>query len=369
MRKSRLQGEAFYTANQWRLMWIRYRKHKAAYICGYLVLAFYLFAAFAEFVSPYDPYFRNPPQAGAPPMRIRFWDAAERRLFLRPFVYPTVQVRDEITRIRSYVPDTDTRLHLKFLVRGDEYKLWGLFRSDLHLFGIEGEEKLYLFGSDLQGRDLFSRIIYGSRISLTIGFIGVVISFTLGIIIGAAAGYFAGVVDLVVQRVIEVLGAIPSLPLWMAFSAVIPLSWSPISVFFVITVILAFMGWTGMARTVSRKLISLRGEDYIIAARLDGTGDARIMIRHMVPSFMSHLIASATLSIPGMILGETSLSFLGIGLRPPTISWGVLLQGAQNIQTVILRPWLLIPGIFVVVIVLVINFMGDGIRDAADPYA
>jgi peptide/nickel transport system permease protein len=302
-------------------------------------------------------------------MRIRFWNRTERSFSIRPFVYATDLERDPDTLQRIYVPDTTRPMPIRFFVRGDSYKFWGLFTARLHLFGVEGEDRAYLLGTDFQGRDLLTRIVYGTRISLTIGFVGVALSFTLGIVLGAISGYFGGAPDMIIQRIIEVLMAIPGLPLWMALSAAIPLNWPITRVFFFITVILSLRGWTGMARVVRGKLLSLRGEEFVIAARIDGAGGARIMFRHLIPSFLSHIIASATLSIPAMILGETALSFLGIGLRPPAISWGVLLQGAQNVQAVAIMPWLLLPGVFVVIIVLAFNFFGDGLRDAADPYA
>lgn len=366
----RLEGEAFYTASQIQLMWIRFRKHKVAVIGGIVVLLFYFVAIFAEFVAPYDPRYRDMSHIAAPPMRVRFWDGNEKKLFLRPFVYATRLQRDMTTLQRFYVPDRTQRFHVCLFVRGDEYRLWGLVPSNVHLWGVEGgETRAYLFGSDAQGRDLLSRIMYGTRISLSIGFVGVVLSFMLGIVLGAISGYFGGVADVIIQRIIEVLMAIPGLPLWMALSAAIPLNWPITRVFFLITVILSLTGWTGVARVVRGKLLSLRGEEYVLAAMVDGAGGARIMFRHLIPSFLSHIIASATLSIPGMILGETALSFLGIGLQPPAISWGVLLQAAQNIQAVALMPWFLIPGLFVVFAVLAFNFFGDGLRDAADPYA
>ena len=357
------------TAGQWRLIRLRFLRHRIAVAAGIVVLLFYLAAVFVEFVAPYDPHLRDRYHISAPPMRLRVWDVEERRLHLRPFAYATTLRRDPVTLQRIYVPDTSQRLPLRLLVRGDEYRLLGLIPARVHLFGFDGDGRATLLGTDTQGRDLLSRIIYGTRISLTIGFVGVALSFGLGITLGAISGYFGGLADMVIQRVIEILIAIPSLPLWMALSAAIPFDWPQTRTFFLITVILSLTGWTGMARVVRGKLLSLRDEDFVLAARIDGARGARVMFRHLIPSFLSHIIASATLGIPGMILGETALSFLGIGLRSPAISWGVLLQEAQNIQTVALMPWLLLPGAAVVVAVLAFNFLGDGLRDAADPYA
>ena len=363
------KAEKIYTAGQWRLMWIRFKKHRLALVSAVCILGFYLTVPFVEVIAPHNPYHRDVPHAASPPMRLHFWDAHERKFHLRPFVYPTTQQKDPDTLQRLYVKDETVRCPLRFFIRGDAYGFWGTFGGNVHLFGLEGEQRLYLLGTDIQGRDLLSRIMYGARISLTIGLVGVALSFTLGIALGAVSGYYGGTADVIIQRVIEVIMAIPSLPLWMALSVTIPLTWPVTRVFFFITIILSLKGWTGMARVVRGKLLSLRDEDFVIAARLDGAGPSRVMFRHLVPSFLSHIIASATLSIPAMILGETALSFLGIGLRAPAISWGVLLKDAQNIQALALMPWLLFPSVFVVVIVLAFNFFGDGLRDAADPYA
>lgn len=368
MRKASSEITEVYTASQRRLIWVRFKKHRVALVSAVLVLLFYLAALCVEFVAPYDPDHRLIVQAAAPPMKLHFWDQREQKFHLRPFVYGIKLERDSVTRERLYVADKEKRHHLRFFVRGDEYRFWGLFSATRHLFGVEGEQRLHVFGTDTQGRDLFSRVVYASRTSLTIGFVGVVLSFTIGIVLGTISGYYGGAADVVIQRIIEVLISIPSLPLWMALSVAIPLTWSVHAVFFFITVILSLTGWTQMARVVRGKFLSLREEEFVIAARLTGATPRRVMFRHMVPSFMSHIIAMATLAIPGMILGETALSFLGIGLRPPAISWGVLLKDAQNIQSLSLMPWLLIPGGFVVVIVLAFNFFGDGLRDAADPY-
>lgn len=368
MLKKALKGEAFYTAGQGALMWVRFKKNKVAVVGGVIVLLFYLIALFAEFFSPYDPYLRDMSHISAPPMRVHIWDQENSRLRF-PFVYETHLKMDMDTLQRFYPIDKTVRLPLRLFVRGDEYKLWGIFQLDLHFWNVaDSEQRAYILGTDKQGRDLFSRIIFGTRLSLSIGLIGVTLSFVLGIALGAVSGYYGGAADTIIQRVIEILMAIPSLPLWMALSAAIPLNWPMTRVFFLITIILSLKGWTGMARVVRGKTLSLKNEEFVLAARVDGAGGSRIMFRHLIPSFLSHIIASATLAIPGMILGETALSFLGIGLRPPAISWGVLLQNAQNIHAVALMPWLLLPGFFVVVSILAFNFFGDGLRDAADPY-
>ena len=299
-------------------------------------------------------------------MKIHIRD--EEGKFHRPFVYNLKHKRDPETFRSFYVEQKDRRYPVGFFVRGDTYKMWDLFSGDLHLFGVLGKQRLHLFGTDTQGRDFLSRIIHGTRISMSIGLIGVTVSFVLAIILGGISGYYGGVADLAIQRVIEILTSIPSLPLWMALAVAIPLNWPITKVFFAITIILSLMAWPGLARELRGKLLYLREQDYIVAAQLDNARAGRLMFRYLLPSCLSHIIAAGTLAIPYMIIGETSLSFLGIGLRPPAISWGVLLRGAQNIQTVALSPWLFLPALFVIIAVLAFNFLGDGLRDAADPY-
>ena len=357
-----------FVASQWQLMWWRFRKHKAAVVSTVFILLFYLSAAFCEFLAPFDPEIFSEQYVFAPPQALHFID--EGRFRLRPFVYALVPGRDPETYRKLFKIDESKKNSVRFLVRGDPYKLWGLFPMDLHLIGPENpKETMYLIGSDRLGRDLLSRLLYGTRISLSIGLVGIAISFVLGILIGGASGYYGGWVDLVVQRIIEFLRSIPSIPLWLSLSAALPKDWPAIRVYFGITLILSLIGWTGLARVVRGRFLALREEDFVMAARLSGASEFRIITRHLVPSFLSHIIASLTLTVPGMILSETSLSFLGLGLRPPVISWGVLLQDAQNIRALAHSPWLLIPGGVIVVVVLCFNFMGDGLRDAADPYS
>ncbi len=356
--------EQYFLASQWQLMWRKLRRHRLA-LAGATVLALlYLVAIFAEFFAPHDLFQRHNDFINAPPVLVRVFDDGRVR---RPFVYPLVQTRNEVTLRREYAADTTRRLPLVLFVRGDRYKLWGIFRTDVHFFGTQGGEA-FLLGTDRLGRDMLSRVIHGARISLSIGLVGVFISFVLGCILGGISGYYGGTPDLIVQRAIEFIISIPTIPLWMALSAALPANWPALRVYFAITVILALQGWAGLARVVRGKLLELREEDFVMAARIAGQGAGDIIRRHLLPSFMSYLIVNITLAIPGMILGETALSFLGLGLRPPVVSWGVLLKDAQNFRTVAIHPWLLIPGIFVIVTVLMFNFLGDGLRDAADPY-
>lgn len=358
--------EVAYNIGQWQLIWIRFKKHRLAMTGGIVILAFYFVAIFAEFFAPYDPFFRDPVRVQGPPMRIRLRD--QNGGFHLPFVYELNKKRDMRTLDVIYTADKNKRLPLLLFVRGDSYRFWGVWETNLHLFGTPEGGRAYLLGGDVQGRDLLSRIVHGTRVSLSIGLLGVATSFVLGIIFGAISGYLGGVADLIIQRIIEIFISIPSLPLWMALGASIPLDWSVYEVFFAMSVILSLMSWPGLAREVRGKLLSLREEEFVIAAKLDGCGDGRIMFRHLIPSFLSHIIASGTLAIPGMIIGETSLSFLGLGLQAPAISWGVLLKATQNIKAVISIPWLLLPAVFVVITVLAFSAFGDGLRDAADPY-
>jgi len=365
-KRNRVSGEErLYLASQWQLMWRKLKKHKLAIFGGGVLAVFYIAAIFCEFLSPYDIYKRYPKYIYCPPQRIHFFD--ETGFSFRPFVYGLKRTTDPVTWRRIYVEDKTKKRPVYFFIHGDKYKLWNLFEKNIHLFGVK-EGTIFLFGTDKLGRDLFSRNLYAARISLSIGLVGVFLSFVLGCILGGISGYYGGAVDMIIQRVIEFLICIPSIPLWMALAAALPSDWPCLKVYFSITVILSILGWCGLARVVRGKFLELREEDFTMAAKIAGATDGRIITRHLLPSFLSYLIVNLTLAIPGMILGETSLSFLGLGLRPPIVSWGVLLNEAQNVETVLLHPWLLIPGLFVIVTVLVFNFLGDGLRDAADPY-
>lgn len=360
-------GDAqIYYASQGRLMWRRFRKHKLAMAGGVVVILLYLIAVFAPVLSPYDPQEFDKDFTYVPPTKLHFVDESG-TFHLRPFVYGLERSVDPETYRRVYTEDTSRRFPVRFFVRGFEYRLLGVFPADRHLFGV-GEGKIFLFGTDKLGRDVFTKILYGARVSMSIGLVGVTISFFLGLLLGGISGFYGGVVDNAIQRSIEILRSFPSIPLWMTLSAALPPHWSPIAVYFMVTVILSVLGWTGLARVVRGKILALKEESYAEAALLSGASDLYVIRRHLIPGFMSHIIASLTLRIPAMILAETALSFLGIGLRPPVISWGVLLQEAQNVSSIALRPWLFTPAAFIIIAVLSFNFLGDGLRDAADPY-
>ncbi|MDQ6434722.1 ABC transporter permease [Mesorhizobium sp. LHD-90] len=354
-----------YQASQLRLMWWKFKRHRVALWSAVFLAALYLMILICEFVAPYNLHTRNVDFIYAPPQRVHLFNNGE---FVGPFVYGRDMTLNMDTLRRNYTDDLTDVQPLRFFCSGDPYKFWGVIPGSFHFVCPAEGGQFFALGTDRLGRDVLSRIIYGARISLTIGLLGVAFSFILGIVIGGLAGYKGGIFDLVVQRIIEVLQSLPSIPLWMALAAIMPVTWSPIIIYFGITLILGLLDWTGLARAVRSKLLALREEDYVLAAQLMGAKTSRIIGRHLIPGFMSHLIASATIAIPGMILGETALSFLGLGLRPPITSWGILLTEARSVSVIAFYPWLLFPMIPVILVILAFNFMGDGLRDAADPY-
>lgn len=354
--------------SQWILMWRRFSKHKAAMAGGIVVLAFYLLVLFADFFAYADPERSSAQRSLLPPQAIHFIHDGQ----FRPHVLGLSRVRNPATFELEYTPDPDRVIPVSFFAAGRSYKLFGLIPANVHFFGVadggDAGAALAVLGTDVQGRDLWSRIIYGTQVSLTIGLAGVALGLVLGVGFGGISGFMGGRVDEVIQRGIEVLRSIPTIPLWMGLTAALPPTWSTLQVYFAVTIIISLVSWTELARVARGRFLALREEDFITAARLDGCSTTRIIVHHMIPSFLSHLIAATTLAIPVMIVSETALSFLGLGLRPPAISWGVLLQQAQNVRAIALTPWLLLPAVPVVVAVLAFNFLGDGLRDAADPY-
>lgn len=353
------------TAGQ--LMWWRFRKHTLAMISAVVLILFYLVAIFAPALAYVDPELSEAQRGLMPPQKVYWLDDGK----LSPHVYAVKGARDPKTFKRVYVNDPETKIPVRFFVKGFPYKILGLIPGDIHLLGVEGppiEKSLFILGTDVNGRDLWSRLMYATQISLVIGLAAVALSLFLGVLLGGISGYFSGAIDTVIQRVIEIFRSIPTIPLWMGLAAALPRSWSTQQIYLAITLIISLLGWTELARVVRGRFLTLREEDFITAAELVGCGKMRIIFRHMVPSFLSHIIAATTLAIPAMIISETSLSFLGLGLRPPAISWGVLLEQAQNIQALAISPWLLLPVIPVILAVLAFNFVGDGLRDAADPY-
>ena len=358
--------EKYYMAGQWKLMWWRFRRHRPAVVCAFFLLLMYFSTLISEWIAPYDLHSRHAKYIFAPPQGIHLIHEGS---FLGPFVYGLKMERDLDTLQRVYTDDTSKPQQLRFFCSGEPYEFWGMVEGTFHLVCPPKDGTFFLLGTDRLGRDMFSRIVYAARISLTIGIIGIALSFTLALILGGLAGYYGGWVDNVVQRITEILKSFPHLPLWLALSAALPVTWSPLLIYFGITLILALLDWPGLGRAVRSKLLSLREEDYALAAQLMGAKPKRIIGRHLLPGFMSHLIASATLSIPSMILAETALSFLGLGLRPPITSWGVLLNEATDVNVVAVNWWLMLPVVPVILVILAYQFLGDGMRDAADPYA
>jgi len=357
--------EAYYTATQLQLMWWKFRRHRTA-ILGSVVLGFFVFIMiFCEFLAPYGSQSRDSGYLFGAPQRPYLYD--DEGNFIGLFVYGVTNAFDRETMQLVVTEDRSTIHKIRFFAKGEPYKMW-VFKGDRHLFIAEGTH-LHLFGTDSLGRDVFSRALYGTRTSLSIGLLGVVISFLVGLSIGGISGYLGGPVDNFLQRTIEFIRSIPTLPLWMSLAAILPKEWSPLRVYFGVTIILGFLTWTTLARRVRGKLISMREEDFVFAARIAGSSETRIIWRHMLPAFLSYIIVDLTISFPAMILGETTLSFIGLGLREPVVSWGVLLQAAQNVKAIEQHPWLFIPAIFVVVSVLAFSLVGDGMRDAADPYS
>jgi len=357
------QDESRYSLSQWQLMWRKFVRNRSAVVGGAVIALLYLTAIFGDFIAPYTLTTRFSDRIYLAPQSVHFFDSGR----FAPFVYGSKTSLNLDTLERVTVTDYTVKHPIRLFAKGAPYKLWGVIESDVHLFGADGAV-VNLLGTDQQGRDLFTRIVKGSQISLTIGLVGVVLSLIFGTVLGVTSGFFGGWVDELIQRVIELVRSFPSIPLWMALSAAIPPNWPPLRVYFGVTIILSLIGWTWLARQLRGQVLSLRSQDFILAARLMGASNARIIFRHLVPASIGHVIVVATLSMPGMILAETALSFLGLGLQPPITSWGVLLQEVQNLQSIALYPWVFLPVIFIVVTVLAFNFMGDGLRDAADPY-
>jgi peptide/nickel transport system permease protein len=360
--------ESIYVAPNWKLVWWRFKKHKLAVFSTIIVLFIAIVALIPGFFSTQEPNETEATELFIPPQRLHIFDEGKLQLF----VYAVEGVRNPETLRMEWQTNYEEKIYLQLFAKGYPYEILGLVETDVHLFGLadpESDETFHFLGTDRLGRDQWSRLMYGTQTSLSIGLVAVTISTILGIVLGGLSGYYGGTLDMVIQRLIELLQSLPAIPIWLALTAAMPRDWSVEQTYFAITIILALIGWTTLAREVRSRFLSLREEDYVVAAKLSGAKEARVVFRHMMPTMYSHIIASVTLAIPVMIISETFLSFLGLGLRPPAISWGVLLQEAQNLQSIALAPWLLIPGLAVVITVLTMNLMGDGLRDASDPYS
>jgi peptide/nickel transport system permease protein len=356
----------YYTASQWQLVWWRFRRHKTAMAGGVVLVVMALSGIFADFLAPYSITARDRDYIAGPPQLVKFWDGSG--LSLRPFVHGIKTARDPITLRKIATVDPDTRQYIRFFVTGHDYKLLGLVSQNVHLFGLD-KGRVHLFGTDELGRDLFSRTLHATATSLSIGILGVLVAFILALIIGGVAGYFGGLIDYLIQRVTEIVRVIPVIPLYMGLAAAFPKEWSNVQVYFAMTLIFGLIGWPTLSRRIRSHLLGQRGEDYVLAAEVCGASAGRVITKHLLPSFTSYIIVDLVISFPYMILSETALSFIGLGLRPPSVSWGILLQDAQNIRAIEQAPWLFLPALFVVVAVLAFTLLGDGLRDAADPYS